>query len=701
MDILCFRIRPGTGPSMLYEPMMYGQMPSSSAAHIPSSMHHSQLMYQPQYPPQHIANQPRLVPGMWPSSQPGSGQYFNTDQMLGSGQLPRTNQMPGDSHVTGQGHVTGQSHIPGGNPRVAQSLQYPFSLAGGYRGNQEVRSSLHGVYTADMNQSHTLAYFPTSYAGSTPSPQSADPLSMPRYQAPLPQGQGDGSFHGNQMRPSSPAVFQSKQANLDDTYETPVKPDNSLRRSNSHLVLKLQSIPNLEKRRSRLDINLSTLKEEVEELDEKMNKIIVENENFIGDQEYNLLIKQKQKFLRDIKELENYEKELEKMIAENAHDDLGGKETVVQKLVGGTDKSLQGPPNTGLGLGSVRFPPNTATKPDLSRVHQNVVANQNRESNFLQGGQALGSSANQKLQGDANEEEENFRNAEEERKMNEIRKMLLLGQNPFGSKPAKQEQLGLNIPVSEDVQQTTLSSEGVTYPPQIVVSKSSDIQAQQTYEDITKMMQKAFKLDENAALAHKASEPNLKVAGDATKDIRKIPSASDIQQWQCEHCTFLNDHSSNVCSVCYKTNDNKKIIGKSLAENILGEASAVASAAGDVEKIVMGGISGQGAKDSVVNSCKKCTFHNKPGQEKCEMCGEALILVTTPLKIDVVGGGGDKVNLDVTNKPGENKKEAVSPRVTSLEQKLEEEQDQVSGFFLFVFYFSFLLFSIQHHFQVL
>ena len=664
---------------MLYEPMIYGQIPSSSAAHVPSSVTHTPLMYQPQYPPQHISNQPRMVPAIWPGSQPGSSQYFS-HQMLGTGQIPRS------GHVTGDSHMTGHSHIPGAHARVGQSVQYPYSLAGGFRTNQEVRSSSQGGYPADMNQSHTLAYFPASYAVSTPSPVSSDPLSMPRYQAPSPQGQGDIGFHGNQIRPVSPGVYQNKQKNIDKTYEAPVKTDSSLKRTTSHLVLKLQAIPNLEKRRSRLDINVATLKEEIEELDERINQIIVENETFIQDHEYNRLSKQKQKYLRDIQELEKYELELDRMITENVNEDLTGKETIVQKVPGDTNRQCQGPQNKGYSVGSVKFPPDTANPPDVIGSHPNILAYQNRENNYLLGGQTSGGSANQKLpvHNSANEEEENFRNAEEEKKMNEIRKMLLLGQNPFGQKPTKQEPLGLNIPFSEanidTLQQKPLLGEGITYPPQIIISGSSDVQTQQKVEDFAKMMMQHNALNEHSGLLHKASEPNLRVKSNESERMRKVSSDSDLQLWECEHCTFVNEHSSNVCSVCYKTNDNKKIIGMGLKEKEAFRATAVgsgdsgmggASGQGD-------GASGQGGGDSTVAPCKKCTFHNKEGQEKCQMCGETLILVTEPLKIDV--GGGEKTNLGVPVKPGsaENKKEAASPRVTSLEQKLEEEQDQVS-----------------------
>ena len=644
---------------MAYEPMMY-HIPSSAPQHVPASVPQSPLMYQPQYPPQNISSHHRLEPAGWPGSQPSSGHYYRNSQMLEPNQIPRS------SHMRGESHMTGSSHMPTAHSRVGQSMQYPYSIAGGYREGQEVRGSF-PAYGPDLNQSHTYAYYPASYSGSTPSP---DPMSFPRYPGTSQHNHGDLNFPGNRAR--SPVIQQGQKRNSGD-YEEPYKnADNTLKRSSSHLVLKLKSIADLEKRRSRLDINLATLKEDLEEWDHRLNEIIVESENFITDPEYNDLSKRKQKNLREIQELEKYELELDRQIAESCGEETSNREQELAELrqnisqdgkkhliySGSEAPGTQGPQN--LDVSGVSYPPGTGEfmTPDVKGSKPKTTASQSREENLLQTRKAFENSANQKVAtGDAAiEEDENIRSSEEQRKkLEEIRRMFVLNQNPHASPAPKQENLQLNIPVSETksetVQQQPFAGEGVSYPPQIVFSGPGEQVQHMAGSKVGEKKEEGAR-PKTHVMQHKLSEPNLTVQTQDTGRLRKSSSESELQLWQCEHCTFVNDHNSNVCQVCCKTNDNKKIIDMGLSE-------AVGS--------------GTGTDDKGVESCTKCTYHNEKGATKCKMCGEAI--KKTPVAAAQLGMGSEVTgHLGV---PNQGKKEAVSPRATSLEQKLEAEQDQV------------------------
>ena len=606
MKNLHCRIRLGTAPSSGFEQMMY-QIPSSGAHLIPASVPQTPLMYQAQYPPPHISSQPRLIHGMWPHSQPGSGQYFHPNQMLAAGQVSRSSHMTGDSHVS--------------------SVQYPFSIAGGFRDRQEVRGSFPG-YVPDQNQSHTLAYIPTSYAGGTPSPGSADLLSVPRYQTMPPPDQSDIGSHANKGNAEFLFQYQNKQKN-DDSYEIPKKTGDMGKRQSMQLVSNLQSIADLQRRKAKLEIYLESIMEETYELDSKINQIILVNENFIHDHEYTSLSRMKQKFLREHKELKIYAVELDKLIAENAE--------FSQKMQEGSCGEGTGIQYHGPSITNVTFPPNArAIPPDEILKHPAFITGQNREKSLPTGVSASG--------------EETYRNTEEEKRMSNLRRMLLLNQNPFAHPQAKQEELKLNIPVTEarrEGLQKSSADEGVSYPPQIIVSSSSDKETQHQAEKKSKAI----------GMSHEVSEPNLRRKGNEAEHMRKASSECNLQQWECEYCTYANKHSSNICDICSKTNDNKKMIRTSVDKK---EAS------------------GFGAGDSDVEKCKKCTFGNEKGDERCKMCGEFLGQPTAALKIDVGGDDGKKLEVPNVEGASQNNKGAVSPKVSSLEQKLEEEQDQVS-----------------------
>ena len=643
---------------MVYDPMIY---------HVPTSVPQSPLMYQPQYPPHNLLSQPRILPGMWTSNQPGSGQYFTANHMIG------TSHMPGDSHIAGTSQMPGTNLIQGGaQNRVGQSMQYPFSVAGELREGREVRGSFPG-FNQDFPQSHTLAYLPTSYARtSTPSPASADPMSLHRYSSSSPRSHGDLGFPGNQVRPASPVVYVERPNIADESVDTSIKSENTLKRSASHLVLKLKAIPDLERRRARLDIDLATLKGDIEEWDAEINQIIVDKEDFFQDKTYQNLNNRKRKHLREIKELEKYEEELDKIIADRIKEQEASRKKeelteVRQRLNQGVIGDANG---QGINIANVNNPPTMSESMMSGASLKNVLGNgpkgiAGQTKEHLHGRKGPENSTSQKVPvvSSANEENDNIRNDQEERKksMEKIRKMFVLDQNPFSEPSPKQDVFQMNIPVSgttqEKIKPDLMAGEGVSYPPKITESGAIGVQADQNMESkITETKNDVVK-PKTGSIQQKASEPNLVTKGKEEQPVKKVLSEADLQLWECEHCTFVNEHSNNVCAVCCKTNDQKRIIalsGMDLQPNKPG---------------------GTGSRADSVEQCKRCTFHNDKGADICQMCGESL-----PKKIGLPKQ--DQLVAPATGGTNQGKKDAVSPRVTSLEQKLEEEQDQVRKWFL-------------------
>ena len=665
---------------MIYEPLMY---------HVPTSVPQSQFMYQAQYPPQNLHNQPRMLPGIWPGNQPGSGQYYTPSHMLGVSAIPGVSHMAGGSHMTGvnpmQGgnHMVGTNQVPGTNAgqagtqqRVGQSMQYPFS------NNQEVRGSFPG-YNPDFPQSHTLAYFPAGYTRvSTPNIATSERMSMHQYSSPSPHNNTDFSFPGNQFRPVSPVIYQEPQSASDDSYNTPSKSENTIKRSASHLVLKLKAIPNLEKRRARLDIDLATLKGDIEEWDAEINQIIVDKDDFFQDKNYQELNNKKKKHLREIKELVKYEEELDKIIAEKALDQKNQELTELRQR--SNQGVFRGLDRQGTNIRDVSNPPDV-NRPTSLTEHATQPGNLQEKSDR----QYIPAEYS------ANEENDNIRNDEEERKlrMDDIRKMLVLNQNPFNKPEPKQDLKQMNIPVDDSNPYTKppsyMASEGVSYPPSLMFSGELDPKTLAELNQTSGSGDNSVK-SKSIPAQPKGSETYVVVKGKEKQPVINAPpefnlqpvkydpipkapnlTKADQQRWECEHCTFVNEHNSNVCTMCCRTNDKRKMIAIDVGANEPGK----------------------GGDENGVEPCKTCTFHNDKNADKCQMCGNLLVVGAGAQKQDLLaapsasspdqqmkGAGAQKQDLLVApsvSSPGQQMKGSVSPRATSLEQKLEEEQDQV------------------------
>ncbi|XP_063439379.1 uncharacterized protein LOC134720797 [Mytilus trossulus] len=82
----------------------------------------------------------------------------------------------------------------------------------------------------------------------------------------------------------------------------------------SRLLPSILAIPDLQRRKSKVDINLMTLREEIEDVETKINELISQNGQFFSDPEYASLYKKKGMLTREKMELEKYERELEQAL---------------------------------------------------------------------------------------------------------------------------------------------------------------------------------------------------------------------------------------------------------------------------------------------------------------------------------------------------------------------------------------------------
>ena len=126
------------------------------------------------------------------------------------------------------------------------------------------------------------------------------------------QQQQQQHLHSSLQRSSS-AAAQSHQG------ESPY----SLRRTKSgaaagsttsKLLAKIMAIPDLEKRQSKCEVNILTLEEEMAEIEEELNRVVEEDENFHENLEFSTLNRKKGMLMREKLTLQKYKEEVDRMI---------------------------------------------------------------------------------------------------------------------------------------------------------------------------------------------------------------------------------------------------------------------------------------------------------------------------------------------------------------------------------------------------
>jgi len=103
------------------------------------------------------------------------------------------------------------------------------------------------------------------------------------------------------------------------------------------------------------------------------------------------------------------------------------------------------------------------------------------------------------------------------------------------------------------------------------------------------------------------------------------PPDLDNNKWECRACTFLNDNSAKICSICAKSRPGNVSGGHSSPTSLQSPATPseeYRDAASD-EKSFSENEESEGGREDLVQ-CGKCTLFNDASLRVCEACGASL-----------------------------------------------------------------------------
>lgn len=448
------------------------------------------------------------------------------------GPMPATMHYPMSSGMIQQGHVPyGMS-----NPMVPGHLaQYPVS----YIPNMYVpQQQLQGYLTpASTQRSDRL------------------PATLPRSSRALSTSATPVVVQNVRQSISSPKISAPSEIPSMHAGNT------SLTSSVSELLPSIMAITDLEKRQTRLQINIMTLNDDLQDWEEKINAIILQIPNFFHDEEYINLSRKKRKHLQEISELLKYQKELEKLVADKVERDLEQREEAKKRemeietlkdrfyqiKIGSHDQPAGVPP--GIPDQPVTVFQNYVSTASHQGLGQQVAASTSSELASTPAGPVTTTYRPQKLLNQSQFQPDKL-SAEEscptlklgsfdENLPEEVQKMLVLDQNPFAPRPALDENTQNELKAAS----RAAAAEHVLFPPNVQAG------IQDAANEVHIRLKKGN------------SEPNLKhQVGQEKILMSKSQSSSNTDKWQCEHCTFLNDYSTKACIICFKTSDNPKRI---------------------------------------------------------------------------------------------------------------------------------------------
>ncbi|XP_052234054.1 uncharacterized protein LOC127846658 isoform X8 [Dreissena polymorpha] len=407
--------------------------------------------------------------------------------------------------------------------------------------------------------------------------------------------------------------------------------------SESSLLPGILEIKDLGKRHSKLEIMLMNLQDDVKDYDQKMNDIMIENPDFFHDENYQNYARKKRKHLQEIKELTKHKHELESSQEVQAGDidqQNGTNETIETLKKRLSDINLSKPPSSPyfpavaspenlrpifqpLGPPVVSYPypsypPGTLTTPTVTPV--NMVGTSQHYPQVLQSsGQENVPSNTSTLTsawrpGIPQNIQNNFSGCGDHN-MDEIRKMLVLDQNPHAPRPSIGNASGLDV-----------GQVPIAYPPNIIDT----------------------------------SPPNVHKSG-VNKTLE--------EKWQCEHCTLLNDTTTNICRACEKTSTRRQSGGQQPAGN-----------SGELQQ----------------EQCEHCTSFNPVGTKVCSVCCRSQDKYQAKLRVSTSAAKLAAQHKDSQSSEGVGSPFEFVPRANETEKKspeliaasgvgkiIDEEQDKV------------------------
>lgn len=366
---------------------------------------------------------------------------------------------------------------------------------------------------------------------------------LPRHQ----HFQGNPAFQSNQQLPP-------QQQSLSST--APGGPPTS------RLLPIIMAIPDVQKRKSKLDINLMTLREEIEEVETKINELISQNAHFFSDPEYASLYKRKGMLTREKMELEKYESEFDQALRDEEQSSMTTRKGSLPDVL--SQPVIYPPPY----VSGAPIP----TQPQIVNPSAGYVVYQYIPTTITPGGSlspetqlgySLIPAIAQYPQGYGNQ--------------NRTHDFHGMYQSPPQSNYVQPQQTPSTLPRRTDNRNQQLQHT----PPR----RSDDEKIQNISPTPTPVARPRHKAHDAIQIEEKQNQQNVLrqsppiphgstpgIIPHSYVNVPNLPTAyidnekkSNIgQTWICSHCTYHNcdvkKGSPNVCAICSKTSSNPKYV---------------------------------------------------------------------------------------------------------------------------------------------
>ncbi|KAK3603441.1 hypothetical protein CHS0354_009421 [Potamilus streckersoni] len=573
------------------------------------------------------------------------------------------------SHTSGQrayvlpvNSAYGQGHYADHNAHNIHRSDQQYSRM--YTGNQipgQIQqspsdSSSPGTPLVSPDPSNPQMYYSNKHQSfSTPSP---NPYSFPSGNSLV-----SGAHSGINFPPNNPS-FQPKDG----------------AKKVSQLLAKVMAIPDLEKRKARIEVHVTVLEEDLQTIEKQINHLIMENSEFYQDSEFIRLSNQKGILLRRKRELEDYEKKLDAIMAscgeeQNVRASHIGLEGFVdpsliyeypysphsfqpaaRKELGGEilknpTNPLYSVPTNGQGLYSSGYPMKKTVGAPLGA--QSLLCGVN---DYLPVTLTPTKPAGEKSKMPPPEISQH--NPEGFGKM-QRQPDLLLEEDKRGLQHVN------NLNQSRQSVADVVPNINVIYPPTLPAS-NKHTGAESPLRRVQSVSPKPLDL-QPVPVGPKQSHSSPNIAAQIENKILPVKSLPANDQtpdnWQCQHCTWRNQNKTYICDMCFKTSDRRVSADKQSPKDSIPHLSP------------------QLDEEYIYIQCEKCTYYNPSGRSACEMCNAPLPselhhVAVTPKTEHLEGGKEGKFGR-ISGKERHGNYRGGHDGSNAFTELIEREQDQV------------------------
>ncbi|KAL3860237.1 hypothetical protein ACJMK2_010391 [Sinanodonta woodiana] len=438
----------------------------------------------------------------------------------------------------------------------------------------------------------------------------------------------------------------------------------------SQLLTKVMAIPDLEKRKARIDVQLTVLEEDLQDIEKQINHLIISNSEFYQDSNFVRLSNQKGILLRQIQELENYEKELDAFIA-SCGEDQNVRASHIEGFLDPSsiyehpytphsfqpmarkelsDEVLKIPknplysiPGKVQGLYSTSNPMKKTAGPPvvapflLSGVHDYVPMSQ----------------IPTKPTGERSKMHPHEISQHDPAGFGKIQRQpdLLPGEDKRGMQQVN------NLNHSKQSVVDVVPNINIIYPPTLPASKKHT-GAESPLRRVNSVSPKVSDMPPVPKQSH--SSPNIAAQNEnKIMPVKSLPA--NIQSpdfWQCQHCTWRNQNKTYICDMCFKTSDRRVSVDKQSPADSFPQMST------------------QLDEEDIYKQCEKCTYYNPPGMSACEMCNAPLPSVAMTPRTEH-SEGGNEAKFDQISKKERHGDSGGHSGSNAFTELIEKEQDQV------------------------